>query len=329
MNAHLQVLWLTPDKPANISVGRQRIADHLEADGFAVTLRGTTPYTLLQSLRDADEYDVVVGTTRAGAIAGALVKSVTGTPLVVDHVDPIQQFTDTHLRWLAVVVRLLENFAFHIADHVLYVYGEERNRVERYAKVMTKTDLGVEYERFADPDSEAVTAAQEHLEGQQLCENVAIYVGGLEPIYHIEELLTAMEYLDNWSLVILGDGSLHEQVLQADDARSNVHYLGTVPHEKVPGYVVLADVGVSLVDDPHTLKVLEYGATGLPIVQIEGRAVERFGDHLVYTESDPEEVAEAIQRAGLMDRDLLRGLVRQFDWQEITADYRRAITSVK
>jgi len=45
-----RVLWLTPDKPDNISVGRQRIADHLETRGFDVTLRGTTPRTVLRSL---------------------------------------------------------------------------------------------------------------------------------------------------------------------------------------------------------------------------------------------------------------------------------------
>ncbi|GAA0450251.1 hypothetical protein MUK72_10560 [Halococcus dombrowskii] len=90
-----RLLWLTPDKPANISVGRRRIADRLEADGFDVTLRGTTPRTVFQSFRERGEYDAVLGTTRSGAFAGALLK-LRGTPFVVDHIDPIRQFADTH-----------------------------------------------------------------------------------------------------------------------------------------------------------------------------------------------------------------------------------------
>ena len=73
-----RVLWLTPDKPADISVGRRRIAECLRADGFRVTLRGTTPRTTLAALRERDDYDIVIGTTREGAFAGALLSKKRG-----------------------------------------------------------------------------------------------------------------------------------------------------------------------------------------------------------------------------------------------------------
>ncbi|WP_239641859.1 glycosyltransferase family protein [Haloterrigena salina] len=145
-----RVLWLTPDKPEDISVGRRQIADHLADDGVSVTLRGTTPRTVARSLRETDRYDVVIGTTRAGAIADAMLKVATGTPLIVDHVDPIRQFTENNSRWLAAAVRRLENAAFRVADRTLYVYAEEADRVERFGPT-TKTALGVDFDRFADP----------------------------------------------------------------------------------------------------------------------------------------------------------------------------------
>ena len=323
-----RVLWLTPDKPEDISVGRRRIADHLSDDGLSVTLRGTTPRTVAQSLRERNRYDVVVGTSRAGAIAGAILKIATGTPLIVDHVDPIRQFEENNPRWLAAVVRRLENAAFRVADRVLYVYEEEAERVERFGPT-TKTALGVDFDRFADPDPTVVSRAESALEGR-VSENVAIYVGGLEPIYHVRELLAAATELDEtWTLLVLGTGSLSGHVERAA-AHENVVYPGTVPHEDIPGYLRAADVGVCLVDDPHTLKVLEYGAAGLPTIQVEGRAEERFGELVEYCDTTPESIARAIERAANSESaTALQSFAREFDWGEIAETYKKTITTVK
>ncbi|WP_254536874.1 glycosyltransferase [Halomarina litorea] len=324
-----RVLWLTPDKPANISVGRRRIAECLEADGFDVTLRGTTPATVRESLRERDAYDAVVGTTRAGALAGCALKLL-GTPLVVDHVDPIQQFERTHPRALSLAVRAAENAAFALADHTLYVYEEEEARVRRYAREATATDLGVSFDRFADPDPESVDRARTRLDEAGVgSENVLVYVGGLEPIYEVPQLLAAMVHLPDWTLVVLGAGSLEGRVERAARDRENVVFLGTVPHEDVPGYLHAADVGVSLVDDPHTLKVLEYGAAGLGVVQAAGRAEERFGAFVSFCEPYPAEIARAVREADEMGgSEDFREYVRRFDYARIAEDYSRTLRAV-
>jgi len=325
----MRLLWLTPDKPEDISVGRRRIADHIKAAGHEVTLRGTTPRTALSALREARSHDVVVGTTRAGAFAGAVAATATGTPFVVDHVDPIRQFEETAASPIATAVRQLENIAFRFADHVLYVYPEEESRVARYATVHTKTDLGVEYDRFADPDPAVVERAGERLESLPLRENVVTYVGGLEPIYHVKELVDSISHLDEWSLVVAGAGSLTDYVCEAARLQDGVEFLGTVPHEDVPGYLHHADVGVSLVDDPYTLKVLEYGSAGIPVVQVAGRAENRFGEMVVYTDLDPRNVADAIRRADRRDGTELQSFVGRFDWANIAKTYLRIATTVE
>lgn len=324
-----RVLWLTPDKPDNISVGRQRIADHLEDRGFEVTIRGTTTGTVFSSLRERGRYDAIIGTTRAGAIAGIVLAAVHRCPFVVDHVDPIRQFEETHSQWLATVVRILESVTFWTANHVIYVYEEERNRVTQFATASTKTDLGVEYDRFADPDDEILTMAAKSLEVLNLRPNVAVYVGGLEPIYHIRSLLKSIELLDDWTLLVLGDGTLSNDVQRAEATRDDVVYLGTVPHKMVPGYLHAADVGVSLVDDPHTLKILEYAAAGLGIVQRAGRANNRFGDSITYCDASPESIATAIEQAGIQGSAReLRSDVSTFDWSEIADDYAAVLTGI-
>lgn len=324
-----QILWLTPDKPDNISVGRQRIAAHLRTRGFDITLRGTTVRTLARSLCEIGRYDAIVGTTRAGAIAGMGLKIVHQCPLVVDHVDPIRQFEEMHPSWLSVIVRHLENAAFAASDHVLFVYDEESERIDRYASRTDQTGLGVEFELFSDPDSEVVDATDAEIESLGLDGRIAIYVGGLEPIYQVQELVKGVELLDGWSLLILGDGSLSEEIAAIDSAKDDVAYVGTVPHESVPGYLHNADVGISLVDDPHTLKVLEYGAAGLPVVQRKGRAEFRFGDRVEYADTTPESIAAAIERAGERQvDDRLRSFAAEFEWVEIADDYEQSLKSV-
>lgn len=323
-----RILWLTPDKPDDISVGRERIATRLEAAGHDVTIRGTTARTVVQSLRECGQFDIVVGTTRLGAIAGVLVSRTHGVPFVVDHVDPIRQLRATESDAVVRIVRRLEHLAFRLAAHVLYVYPEEESRLDGRATAITKTDLGVEYDRFADPDQEIIERARERL--GVVPDNLAVYVGGLEPMYEIEALLEAVDTLDDWTLLVIGAGSLEPVVERAAADSESIRFLGTVPHEEVPGYLSVADVGVSLVDDPHTLKVLEYGAAGLNVVQRAGRAESRFGGLVEYCSTDPTAIADAIKQTADNDhRQSLRTYVKQFNWEGISETYLRVITTIK
>lgn len=324
----MRVLWLTPNKPENISVGRERIATHLRASGHEIDIRAGRPGTVASVLRSGTDYDAIVGTTRAGAIFGAVLKVVTGTPLLVDHIDPISQFEATAAWPLAFAVKHLEHLAFRVADCVCYVYPEEQARVERHARAATKTDLGVDFERFLNPGEEVIADARAHMDDLGLAENVAVYVGGLEPIYHIEPMLKSVAHLDGWSLLVLGSGSLESSVAAAAADSEQVVFPGTVPHETVPGYLHAADVGVSLVDDPHTLKVLEYGAAGLPTVQLAGRAEAKLGDAVGYCSTDPADIAAAIERAAGTDATALRDLASEYAWSAIAATYARELETI-
>lgn len=325
-----RIRWFTPDKPENISVGRQQISSHLRTAGFDVKTVATTSETIQEAFAEREQYEIIIGTTRAGAFAAILVGKLTGKPVIVDHVDPIRQFRETHSMGASIPVRFAENICFALSDCVMYVYEEERSRVERYAQEIRSTSLGVNYDRFVDPNRDAVESARNRLSSLPLRDNIAIYVGGLEPIYHITELIDAMESLPEWSLIVLGEGSLRNAVEQTESETENVHYLGTVPHENVPGYLSLADVGMSLVDDPHTLKVLEYGAAGLSVVQLAGSSEERFEGLVEFTRSEPEAIARAIENAARNGSDsTLASFAAEFDWESVASDYAEALKSVK
>jgi len=323
----MNVLWLTPDKPENISVGRERIAAKLREEGHDIVVRGTTFETVRRSLCERGRYDAVIGVTRSGAFAGVAVATVHRVPLVVDHIDPIRQFVETNRRWLAHLVCAAENVAFRRANHVMYVYEEEGQRVRRYAKRVTKTALGVDYDRIADPPAEAKHEIRERLSEYDLRSNIAVYVGGLEPLYNIEPMLAGIQRLDDWSLVIAGAGSLAASVRAAADGEQIV-FLGSVDHKFVPGVLHAADVGISLVDDPHTLKVLEYGAAELPVLQLAGRAEQRFGDRVTYCKATPASIADALRVASNRSVCDLASYVAQFDWGEIAGAYEQVLLEV-
>lgn len=324
----LDILWLRPDKPENISVGRFQIAGKLEQRGHTVDVRGVS----LRSFRTVlnENPDVVVGTTRLGAFVGTWIKIVKRFPLVIDHIDPISQFRRNNSQLLTWSVSQGEKFSFRYADHVMVVYEEEVPRVRRYTNSVTKTRLGVDYERFAEPDSAVVQDAIEILsEYLEVEERILVYVGGLEPPYHVPTIIKTMKSLSNWHFVVLGDGSQRPVIEEASNEIQNVHYLGTVPHETVPGFLYAADVGISLVDDRNSLKILEYGAAGLPTVSVEGDPENLFEGMVESCSLNPEDISEAVCRA--YDRgasEKLRELTRNHSWGSIAKEYEEVFRQV-
>ena len=323
------ILWLAQNRPDDISVGRRLLASHLREAGIVVTQRTATPGNVLHSLTALGRYDAIIGTTRAGAMAGLALAILGRIPLVVDQIDPFEDF-EVQVPWaVAKVVLMIENLAIRYADHVLYVYDSELSRIQRYTNNYSQTDFGVEYDQFADPDPVTLSRATDRLP-DDVRKNVLLYVGGLNPIYHIEKMLQTMDYLENWTLIVLGTGTLEDRVRQAATDRDDIVFLGTVPHEKMPGFYHVADVGLCLVDDARTLKVLEYSAASLPVVHLDGTARERFGDAFEYCNADPRDISEAVRRAASSDTsDATRDEIAQtYSWAAISEDYIAALDTV-
>lgn len=320
----MKILWLRPDKPENISVGRHRLALELEERGHSVDICNTTVSQFRTVL--GDDPDIVVGTTRLGAFVGAWKHLISRTPLVVDHIDPIAQLRRSRGPVTTWGVDKAEKLAFRLADHVMVVYEDELPRVRRHASNVTRTTLGVDYDRFADPSAETIRKARrvltEHVPEDA---NVVLYVGGLEPSYHLSTVVDAIDYLENWHFLVLGDGSRRDWLEDVAGDSDAVHYLGTAPYEEVPGYMQVADVGINLVDDANTLKVLEYGAAGLPVVHVEGEAERVFDGMVNFCSLEPGGVAHAIEQSIKQETDNLAAFAWERRWTAIADEYERVM----
>jgi glycosyltransferase involved in cell wall biosynthesis len=304
------ILWIRPPVPDNVSPGRRRIADELEARGYSITLEGTD----LGHVRRAGEYDVVIGTSHSGAIVGALAATRHRVPFVLDHVDSIVQLYKTNPVWQALPAQIAETWAMHQADATLFVTREDMDRLDRHADPYAETRLGVPYDRFSPPME---YDTPDGWPGNP----AAIYTGTLSETYNVRAMCEGAAAADV-ELVVLGEGPLSEYV--ADHPA--VTYPGSVPHEQVPAWLWSADVGLSLVDDAHTVKVLEYAAAGLPVVQLEGDATRYYRDMVTYTDGDPVDVAKAIHRARLDPADPdLRVFAKKHTYSRVGDDYEWAI----
>ena len=324
----MKILWLRPNKPNNVSVGRHRIAERLREAGHHVEVRNTH----LRSFRSvlATDPDVVVGTTRLGALVGCWKKALDGTPLVVDHIDPISQLRRNHGPASTWAISQLEKLAFQLADHVLVVYEDELPRIKRYNSNVTETALGVDYYDFATPDEDVLSHAFNIIETEtDPARRTLVYVGGLEPVYNLPTVVEAMDYLDGWQLLVLGDGSQRDRIEAAAANSGRIVYLGTVNHEYVPGFLHGADAGICLSDDPNTLKILEYGAAGLPTVSVEGEPEARYEGLVEFCSLDPEDVACAVERAAEdAPVEEFRAFTKQFGWDAIASEYESVLRSV-
>jgi len=325
-----ELLWNVPNKPDNISTGRNRITSGLERRGYDVTVTADRKDAAKQII--AGKPDVVVSTTAAGGVLVQLCK-VRRIPYIMDYVDPVTQMYRSSDRKTAMLAHGLRTAEMYLADAIVCVYDEEVKRIPRW-KDVHRTTLGVDYDRFADPKQNVVRQACDLLDECDIPNGYTIYTGGLEPIYRLPAALRAAAD-DGWEFVIAGTGSEKAMVQSYARDYENIHYLGVVDHGIVPGLLRFAGVGLCLVDDPHTVKTLEYAASGIPIVQADGRARGKLPETGVYWTKPlsgsllPTDVTAAVyaaRRTGAAPT--LRKWAKNHDYEDVITDYERAIEGV-
>jgi len=319
-----EILWLTPDKPENLSIGRRRIADGLKDKGYTITCE---PRRLEHAKTQlTSSYDVLLGTTSLAGIMG-MESVIRDKAFVVDHVDPISQLYRTADYKTARLVETLQDIAFRLADGILYVYDEEVDRLTGTSATVQQTTLGVDYERFQNPTSESVEYVTDALSQAGVNNQFATYIGGLEEIYNIPDLLQSA-VIGGYDLVIAGQGKYETECWKATAQYENIHYLGSLPHEHIPALLHHAGAGISLVDDPHTVKVLEYAAGGLPVVHLQGRAenVLPTGD-VEWVRSDPYDIARGV-KAAMAEQGTLQNYAKDRRWSDVVDEYDEMIQAV-
>lgn len=320
------ILWLVPDKPENISTGRQIIAQRLRDRGHEVTTIASR--TRMARVQPTHGYDVHIASSAAGGFS-APVATLQRRGFVMDHVDPIRQMYRTADYRTAKMAESLQDLAFKLADGILYVYDIEEPRLRHTSAHVEQTTLGVEFDRFAHGGGTATPP--DAVAHGDIRPGYGVYVGGLEPIYNIDTMMQAAARVDSHDFVVAGCGSKEAIVRDYAADYDHIHYLGVVNHEQVPALLHRAGAGVCLVDDPHTVKVLEYAAAGLPVVHLDGRARIAYPpDSVTWVDNDVGSVAHGL-RTALTHRSASRAL-REYaqarDFETVVDQYERMVERV-
>jgi len=129
------------------------------------------------------------------------------------------------------------------------------------------------------------------------------------------------------SFVLIGNVMMDVTGLASHE---NVHFLGRKPYEALPAYLrcfrccaIFYRAGITFNDYRSPKKLLEYFATGLPLVSTRLAELDGFAN-LVYQASTTEEFHQQLQRAlSESDPDLRRQrieIARSRDWQVVAAE---------
>ena len=323
----MKVLWLKPTQPPTLSIGRVRLAEQLRKMGHRVTVGQVSGLGFFWGLARyaLADFDVIIGTTKSGAILGMVLKALRGKRFVVDHVDPMFKYRKAHPGVRSAVVSFLEGMAIRSGDHVMVTYPDELKRVRKMNPSVTEAPLGVEYTKFRRPANSAVEKARKVLveSGVDTKKKIVMYVGGFTKPYRLDVLVKAMTHLPKQvQLVFVGGGKQEKRIMRLAAGKKNIFFLGMQPSELVPGFLHEADVCVTLNNDAHQVKVLEYAAAGKKVVAAKGRLEERFPKGLFYSGVSPKPVASTIRKA-LAAKAGARLDVRKYDYARIAEKYAR------
>lgn len=335
----MRILWLRPSKGDNISVRRERIAEWLRTEGHEVVIQDASGTDLIGAVRTAvgGNFDVIAGNVRVGLYAGYPLARILRTPFLGDVSDPLSD-----IDYLSgPLFRFFQWYEWQVlrrADATVFVYESSLEEAHRRGiDDAVKLPNAVDFERFADPDPEAVTEATAILEeaGVDLERPLAIYLGVFSPHYCIDEILDAARATPDWEFLLLGEGKRQDAVERAARELDNVHYPGAFEYYLMPGFLSQADVGFCFKDAEQPLKLKEYGAAGVPAIVRPGQLNQWYDeDELLFVDPEPDAIRETLHELAADEayrRQYAKALetrAREYSWEGIAAEYEQLFEQI-
>lgn len=169
---------------------------------------------------------------------------------------------------------IVENRNFHGAHGLATVSTALKEQLVR---------AGVEAERIevvpnaADPKMFDPEVSGENVRQQfgLIGKGVIGFVGGFYPWHGLDLLIDALppicSEVQEAAILLIGDGPIRpwlEQQVQSAGLRDRVHFVGSIPHSKLPEYVAAFNVAVMPDSNDYgsPMKIYEYMSMGKPVV---------------------------------------------------------------
>tara|TARA_Y100000310_G_C20580274_1_gene762612 strand:- start:131 stop:1336 length:1206 start_codon:yes stop_codon:yes gene_type:complete len=200
-----------------------------------------------------------------------------GVPVVFRSLDILHRLVDNPL--LSVATRQMEQVVYSRSDRILTITPALSRYVICSGAYSARVDvlpLGIDTEMFrpVTRDTELL-----HLLGFKDSDKVIVFVGTLPHFsgldVFIRQFVGIRRMIPSLKLLIVGDGVQRpklESLIDELGLREHVLITGFVTHEKVPGFINLADVCINpfvvsdTTRDIFPTKVIQYAACGKPVV---------------------------------------------------------------
>jgi hypothetical protein len=181
-----------------MSVRRERIAEELRERGYEIDICDASGLDSLGAIKQAltGGYDIIAGNVRVGLYLGYPLARILRKPFLGDVSDPLSD-----IDYLPnPLFRFFEWYEWHVlkrADATVFVYESSlEEALKRGIEDSVKLPNAVNYEQFAEPDSETVERARKILQddGVDLEKPLAIYLGIFSSRYCTEEILATADH---------------------------------------------------------------------------------------------------------------------------------------
>lgn len=251
------------------------------------------------------------------ALSGLLIKKFLHKPYVV-----YGRGSDVYFSWR--FKNLISKPILKNADAVIALTEDMKREVQKiYDREVFVIPNGIDLERFENLSKEV---SRKRLKIKE-AEKIIIFVGGLRPVKGVKYLIEAMKIVmdknENTSLFIVGDGEERgylESLVRNLNIERYVTFIGKVPNEDIPEYMVASDVFVlPSLSEGFPVTVVEAMASGLPIVATNVRGLPEIiksGEKGFLVESkNANEIAEKVLL--LLEDDVLRERISKNNREEV------------
>lgn len=238
---------------------------------------------------------------------------------------------DEFTKWPGVnqgLVTDMEESLLAKADFVCASADELCTRKTRNGKRPMLLAHGVDYDHFA---SGVLPPVDNFLD---ITRPIIGFFGAISSWLDFELLSSLAREKPEWSFVFVGP---IDSDVRAISGFPNVHFLGKVPYEKLPGYAALFDVAlIPFVIDEMTvnvnpLKLMEYLACGLPVVSTPLPEVAKYNG-LVSIAATMEAFQRAIEQAlasnSQSDKEKRMNMAQSHSWNSVANTLSGAIESL-
>lgn len=159
---------------------------------------------------------------------------------------------------------------------------------------MTVVPNGVDTEKFCPANKQVRDSAKDSEYVLKL-----LCVSRLTPRKRIEDIIGAIEDLENVNLEIIGEGiQEHELKEKAKNLENKINFQGYIPHDELPEKYRDADVFVMpSLEEGMSNVVLEAISSGLPVIttQVGGMRELVDGNGIIVDKKSPEQIEKAIE----------------------------------